>query len=322
MVSGTNDRFLNAEAALTIAYEKAEPYLQFIDVVNPIAETESGFVYLKNDTSKSRDSKKKKPAEHLLGGLFPEVDRSRKTSASEIIEAQGFSMRIPRNVLRSKIGASEIMDCYETAGFWLAELTNTNILSGLTSNATTSFSYFSSTAEWSDTTNATPVLDLMDFAQDMKAFEGKPYRMNMAYVDTENFHELKKLLAGIDYGEFTRNNIVGAPNNPSEMINIPMFGTVQEVVSGMTEGYILGMDTRNIRSEIHYYNDPAFSVPTFTYQTNNIATGAPETRTVPNLGYNFYQYEEDDTHDTILQFWVENTTVVKDDESLLYGSGI
>jgi len=92
-------------------------------------------------------------------------------------------------------------------------------------------------------------------------------------------------------------------------------------MSGMTDSYILGLDRNNVAAELHYYNDPAFSVPTFSYETMG-ATGGSVMKTVPNAGFNFYQYEEDDTHDTILQFWVENKTVVKKSYAISYGTGI
>ena len=319
MVSGTNAQFLKTEVALPLVYERAESDLIWNDLIPTVQEETNGFMYLYDAVGKGADPKKQKPPAHLLGAQFPEVDKSRIESAAALIEAQGFSMRIPRNVLREKYGANEIMDCYQTAGYWMAEIVNTNILNAMIAGADTSFTNFNPAVEWDDAA-AEPISDLMDFSQDMKR-EGYPFRLTDAYISGTKFHELKKTLTMIDVSDMARQRLIGLPTINTDTIDIPIVGTVNEVISGMNDTNILGIDRRNPAAELHYYNDPAFSIPTFSYQTN-AADGSVITKTTPNFGFNFYQYEEDDTHDTILQFWVENKTVVKKPFGIKYGTGI
>ena len=136
-VSGTNDRYLRSDVALRVAYEKMEPYLVALDFVRPVPESDGKFMYIYSDTSKSGDTKKKQPVGYTQGGAFPELDFSRPSTAAALMESNGFSVRLPRNVIRQDAGKNEIMRCYENAGFWLAEWLNTKILAAMTGGATT-----------------------------------------------------------------------------------------------------------------------------------------------------------------------------------------
>lgn len=319
MVSGTVDRYLKSDVALSIIREIAEPYLWSYELVTPVAEERSSFMYLYDDTGMSNDTKKEKPPQHALGAKFPEVDIGRISSGADVIKERGFQMRIPRNVLRDPVlGGTELSRCFNTAGFWFAEIDNTNILTAMKAGANTSFTEFSPANVWSSA-DASPVTDLLAFKQDMKT-EGKPFRLNQVFVDDTNLYELTEHLVTVDVDGFKQQQIMGMPTMGEDYVDIPVVGRVSGVMSGMTEGSVMGVDTRNPVGETHYYNDPAYSVPSFTYKTNDPATGNVITETVPNLGYNFYQYEEDDSHDTVLQFWVSNDTIVKDSYGVLYSS--
>ena len=66
--------------------------------------------------------------------------------------------------------------------------------------------------------------------------------------------------------------------------------------------------------------DTAFSQATVTYRT--VVDRTPQDVTVPNIGIHYDQYVEDESKDTILQFWVENKTVVTKPLGLLSDSAI
>ncbi len=319
MVSGTNDRYLKTDVALPIIREIAEPYLWAYDLVTPVPEDRLAFMYLYDDTGMSSDSKKEKPPEHKIGAKFPEVDVGRISSGADVISERGFQMRIPDSVLNDPVlGGTELSRLFKTAGFWFAEIDNSSILSNLKSGANTTTSYFSPGNTW-DSSSATPVTDIVDFKHDMTT-EGKPFRMNQVFIDNENFYEMSEHLINADIDGAKQQRIMGMPTMGEDYIDVPVFGRVSGVESGMTEGSIMGVDTRNPVGEMHYYNNPKYSVPSFSYTTNNPATGAVEEITIPNMGYNFYQYHEDDTHDTVMQFWVTNDTIVKDSYGVLYAS--
>lgn len=316
MVTGTNEKWLQAGVALTVMYEKAEPNLNWLDYVTLQPEETGSFMYRYNDTSKSGDSKKEKPSQLQIGGLFPEIDMSRGSVTSAALEEKGFAIRMPRTLLRGSGGASELMKAYETAGFWMSEVVNTAIITAVKAGATTSFTKFSPSNTW-DSASATPVSDLRAFARDMKT-EGYPYSMTDIFAYENNWYELIDYISEIDVNEFKQRSVFGIPQVDNDTVGIPMAGAVHSLMSGMSEGQLLGIDARNPVAELHYYNDPKFSVPSFTYDT--FVNGTPTTKTVPNCGFNFSTYEEDDTHDVVVQFWVENKTIVTNALGVLYSS--
>ena len=316
MVTGTNERFLQPSVALETMFEAAEPNLSWIDYVTPFREEKSVFQYAYNDTNKSGDAKKKKPALMQIGGLFPEIDMSRGSISSKAIDSHGFSIRLPRTLMRGPGGANEIKRVYETAGFWMSEVVNTNIITALKAGANTSFSKFSPTVTWDDD-NATPISDLRDFARDQKQ-EKYPYRMTDIFLYENNWYEMVDYLANMDIDEYKQKSIFGTPTVDSDTITVPMAGLVHSLMSGMSEGETIGLDGKNPVADLHYYNDPKFSVPTFNYET--IVDGNATMKAVPNMGFNFFQYEEDDTHDIVFQFWNEQATVVTNSKGIMYSS--
>lgn len=318
MVSGTNDAYLRSNVAIGLAYKKMEPLLFWLDFVSAKPEESNAFMYQYDSTGKSSDTKKKSPAPYEQGQKFPEVDRSRRATASDLLESNGFAYRIPREVVRSNKFESEIKECYDTLGFWLAEYLNTSIASAITAGATTPT--WTPTAVWSSTATATPVEDLRKLKYQMRR-EGYPFRLTDAVINVTNFQELEGYLTSIDINSTKQEKIFGMPGDRGDSIYIPIAGcNVTGLDSGITEGYILGLDRNNPAAEMHYYVDSEFGQPTISYPT--IQDGKVQSKSVPNMGIHFSQYTEPDSHDTIIQMWVEQRTVVTKPYGLLYDSGI
>ena len=315
MVSGTNDRYLQKGVALPLIYEVMEPNLIFSGMTRHIKEDTNSFMYQYVD-SKSSDSKKKTPPKLTLSARFPELDMSKKTTASGLLESNGFAMRISREVIRTEAGKSQIMEAYETAGFWMAEWINTNILAALRAGATGGTG---ATANWSATT-ATPVNDLITWDADMDR-EGYPFRMTDGFTNKAQWYELVKYLTEIDINEDKQKTLYGVPEIAKDRIHVPVVAAdVHKVMSGTTDGEMLMLDRNNPAAETHYYTDSAYSQARVTYRT--VVDSTPQDVTVPNIGIHYKQYEEDDSHDTILQFWVENKTVVTKPYGLLLSTGL
>ena len=317
MVSGTNDRYLQSKVALPLIYKIMEPNLIWLNMTHQIKEDTNAFMYQYDSTGKSADSRKETPPKHAMGTRFPELDRSRKATASGLTKANGFSMRIPRAVIRSPAGKNEIMDDYEYAAYWMAEWMNTNILNALTSGASTPS--WTPTATWDDGASA-PVDDLiwLDAAMDQ---EGYPFRMTDAYINKQCWYELKGYLTNVDVGDAKQKAMYGVPEITKDIIRVPVVDAdIHKVMSGMSDGYVLALDRNNISAETHYFIDTKFSQAKVTYET--VVDRKPTKVTVPNLGIHFKQFEENETSDTILQFWVENATVVTKPKGLLYDNGI
>lgn len=319
MVSGTNDRYLRSDVAIRTIYEKLEPNLIFLDLVTPIKEESNAFMYRTDSLGMSGDTKKKTPPLVAQGAQFPEIDRSRKTSVADLTRTKGFSMRIPRDLIRQNIqGMNEIRDNYERAGYWLAEAINTEFITALTGGATTSFTNFSPAAVWS-AEGAAPVYDLMCLGQDMDR-EGYSFSLTDGYLNKTGFDELNRYLMFMDVTDASR-ALMGKPEITRDSIYIPALdATYHKVKSGMTDGYVLGMDGQANVAECHYYVDPKYSIAQVSYKT--VQNGVEVTKSVPNIGIHFNQFEEPGSHDTVMQFWYELKPVVTKPYGLLYGSGI
>jgi len=318
LVSGTVDRYLQKGVALPLIYEIMEPNLIWADMLKQVPEESNSFMYQYDSTGKSSDTKKQTPAMHAGGAKFPRLDKSRRTTASGLTQQNGFEIAIPRSVIRAtNRGVLEIQDAYNSAGFWMAEWCNTNIYSAIDTGSTDSGVTLS--PAWSDA-SATPVDDLIQFAASMDR-EGYPFRMTDVYINKTGWYELKSYLTSVDIGDLKQKAMYGVPEISTDRMFIPVAGvTVHKVMSGITDGDIIGLDMNNKGAEIHYYNDSAFSTAKVSYKT---MVDSKETNvTVPNLGIHFYQYMEDDTKDTIMQFWVENKTVVTKPYGIISDSGI
>lgn len=319
MVSGTNDRYLRKEAALPIVYEKMEPVLKFAQLIRLVPEDDEAFLYRYNDVSVSDDTKKKYPPMYLQGAGFPELDYTRPSTGAGMTESRGFAMRIPRNVIRRAAGVNEIMKAYEVAGFWLAQFVNTEITSVMTGGATAPSTSWTPTATW-DAAGATPVDDLIRLSAFMDQ-EGYNYQMTDYFVHKDNWYELKAYLTSLDAQEYKQKAMFGLPEIKKDVMYVPVVdANIHKMKSGITEGYILGMDAQQPGAEYHYFVDPKYATAKVTYQT--VVDGKKAAVTVPNLGIHFNQYEELNTHDTIMQFWYEGKAVVVVAKALVYDSGI
>ena len=320
MVSGTNDRFLNMGVAIREVYAKVEPNLIFNDwLEGPVQEDKAAFIYLYDSENTSSDSKKQTAPRFVVGADLPRIDFSVPSTASAITEAKGFEVALPRAIVRDGVaGRNAILRTYQKAGFILAEQMNTAALSAITAGATTPT--WTPTAVWSDDT-ATPVKDLMDFA---KVFdqEGYPYKFTDGFVNKDGFYELKEYLNFLDGTQFNDQRPVGTMIDRDTIYVKQADATIHKVMSGMTDSYLLGMDKNNLGAEMHTYSDPSFAMTGASVSYPTIENGKTVTKSAPNLGLHFYSYMEDDTKDTIMQFWFENKVVVTQALALQYDSGI
>ena len=207
------------------------------------------------------------------------------------------------------------MDAFQTVGYWVAEYMNTGIYSTLDAGSTDSGITVSGV--WSATTS-TPVDDARAFKNSMKR-EGYPYRMTNMYVNMDNFEEMEIYLAQSDIAKYR--DAADAIGNGDEMV-LPMAGkpVMRGMFSGITEGDIMGLDKNHPGSTLFYHNDPLFSVPQIAFEV--IENGKPTTKQVQNFGLSTHRYFEDDTHDTVIQVWMDYTVVVKDAYSIITENGI
>lgn len=322
----TLDRYLQPGFAIRKVYEIVEPNLIFGDYVSgPVQEDKASFLYMYDDVGISGDTKKQTAPRFEVGADLPRLDFSVPSTAAAITEAKGFEIAIPRALVRDGIAGEAAIDrVMRRAGYILAEQINTVILAAMTGGATGATTVFDASVAangvWSGV-DAAPVTDLMALAQDMDV-EGYPYRTSDVFVNKAGFYELKEYLNFVDGDQFSDQRVTGTMINRDTIYVKQADVTVHKVMSGMTDSYVLGLDMLNPGGELHVYNDPMFSVgaPTISYKT--IENGKSVTKSAPNVGVHFYSYMEEDTKNSVLQYWFENKTAITQPLALQYSSGI
>lgn len=315
MVRGTLDRWLQPGVILRKVYERMVPNLIFVDKVTKINEENPWFMYSYDGYSMSTDPKKKTPPLAKIGGLLPELDYTRESVSSAATQSRGFSIRLTHDMLlKRKTAAIEIQKANDRAGFWMAEFINTSILTAMEAGATTPT--WAPTAVWSDAA-ATPIQDLEKFGEQFSTNEGYVYQFTDAYVHKGNWHELRRYV--LDYDN--RYLVGGVPEVDRDVIYIPSLDLkVHKMMSGISEGTLMGLDLVNPVSEYHYFNDPEYSTANVSYET--IENEKKVTKTVSNMGIHFDKIKEDDTKDYLLQYWYQAKTVVTNAYGILEDTGI
>ncbi len=145
--------------------------------------------------------------------------------------------------------------------------------------------------------------------------------MTDCFVNKACWYELVEYLTAIDITDGKQKALYGVPQIGKDVIDVPVVNaSVHKVMSGMTDGVLIALDRNNPAAETHYYVDTEFSQATVTYRT--VVDRTPTNVTVPNIGIHYDQYVEDESKDTMLQFWVENKTVVTKPYGLLKDTGI
>jgi hypothetical protein len=317
-ISGVNAAYLKKEFIVPKMYEIMNPYLVGLDLL-PKVKTDSRSVRIRKDSySDSTDPKLVTMPLKTDSSTFPYVDISVTTIDSAILQTKGIALKIDRDAINFADGIDYIQRAYRRAAFWLASAFNTEVLSAITAGATTPT--WTPTAVWS-AAGATPIDDLIALSEQMER-EGYSYRMTDVYVNKTNYYEMLRYLAGADIGDLKQQNIYGIPFTNQPVINLPVIqAEVRSLLSGVDEGYVLAMDRNNPCGTIFYYTDPAFATKNPGYQIA-VSGGGNRQMNVGDLGFNFHQYQEDDTHNIVMQFWWDTATKVIEAYAALYDSGI
>lgn len=315
MVTGTLDRWLQPGVVLRTVYSRLVPNLIFTDLVTKFKEKDPTFMYAYNDYSMSTDPKKKTPPLAKIGGLLPELDYTRESVTSAATQSRGFAIRLKHDLLlKREKAAQEIQKANLRAGFWMAELINSQILTAMEAGATTPT--WTPTAIWSAAT-ATPIMDLEKFGEQFTTNEGYTYHFTDAFVYKTNWHELHRYV--LDYDN--RYLVGGIPKIDGDIIYIPSLNLkVHKMMSGISDGTIMGIDSTNPVSEYHYFNDPEYSTTNVSYET--VVNNKKTSKTVSNMGIHFDKVKENDTKDYLLQYWYQAKTVVTNALGILEDTGL
>jgi len=314
-ISGVNERFLNTPVVLSEIMRVLDPDLAFDGIIPYVDSGGDPVIYLQKG-NKSADAKKQTPRLMTPSSKFPEVEITRMTKKSAILNEEGLAIRLDKDAIQKRAGVDMIMDAFQTVGYWMAEYVNGKIYTALRAGGTASG--VTPAAVWSSN-SAQPMEDARKIKNSMKR-EGYVYRATDLFVEMDNFHEMEGFLMSSDIPAYRD---AGLAIGQGDAIALPMGGkpVLNGLFSSITHGDYIALDRNHPGSSLYYYNDPQFSVPSITYETAG-ANGVMTAKTIKNFGLSTHRYFEDDSHDTVIQIWMDYTIAVRDAYSIIYGNGL
>ena len=299
-----NEEFLQKEFVESKIFEIMNPQLYFLDFFPKIRADAKSVSYKSEDTSAATDTKKRKLRDLTPGAKFAKVTVSDLTMGAAIISREGVEIRIDEDAQQYAEGVDEIDRAYRRAAYYLAESVNTKILNAVTAGVTTSTTYFDPPVEWSDP-SAKPIEDLINIGEDLDR-EGYPYQMSDVYIHFAEYYDLLRHLTFLDVGNEKQKTVFGVPNILQPTITIPVLGNVavHKLKSSITTQDIIVFD-RNFPAGTYYY-----------------AVNPKYPQTVENdIGFHVNNFEDNDTHDTVFQFWIDSAIAIKEPYAAIFNDG-
>jgi len=299
-----NEDFLQKEFVESEIFEILEPQLYFLDFLPKIQADAKSVAFKFEDTSASSDPKKRKLRDLTPGATFAKVTVSDMKAGSAIITRAGVEIRIDENAVQYAEGVDEINRAYRRAAYYLAESVNSKILAAIVAGVTTSTTAFNPAVEWSDPA-AKCVEDLIDIGEDLDR-EGYPYQMTDAYIHSKEYYDLLRHLTFLDTGTEKQKTVFGVPDITQPTVTIPVLGNVavHKLKSSMTTQDILVFD-RNFPCGTYYY---AVN-PKYPMETEN------------DIGFHVNTYDDEETHDTVFQLWIDSSIAIKEAYAAIFNDG-
>lgn len=313
-ITASNEQFLSREFIIPKIFELMNPYLSFLDLLEKVKSPARSVQFKKETVSDASDTKKAYPRKRSPSAKWTYVDITPMSVDSAILSKEGFAVRIDEDALQYIEGVDEIKRAYRKMSYWLAESLNDRAGDSIIAGATTPDSW-TPAAVWSDA-GAKPVEDLRKLKYKIKR-DGYAYRLTDVLLNDTNMEELEGYLSSLVTNDAKQAQVYGNPVVSNDSIQIPIVGTVRSLMSAIPEGELLGMDRNNPAATLYYNNNPKYSVDQINYRGPD-----GQYKTVPNFGFNVKTFEDNESHDTIIQMWFDNTIVVKEPYAVLHGTGI
>ncbi len=304
-----NEQFLQKDFVEARIMRIMEPELEWLTGFMPQVQSTAKAVWTtKEVTSAKSDVKRRAPRLRTAGSKFVKMSISQLEEVSTTLATLGLQMTIDEDAVRYAEGIDEMQRAYNRAAYWLLDQVNSEFGVALTGGVYRETSgdnfYGKSTGVWSNKDTRDPVEDLMLIAQDMERDE-YPYSLTDVYVNKTNYWELMHFLKNLQVETEEKKAIWGMPDIKAPQISIPVVGNVKvhKMMNGVTDGAILGLDTRFPAGTFYYARNPKY--PTTTENT---------------IGFHINRFEDQETHDTIFQMWLEFGILIKEPYAGIYAS--
>jgi hypothetical protein len=303
-----NERYLQSDFVESRIVNMILPELQWMDFMPKVKVDSKAVWATKEPTTAATDTKRRKPRLRTAGSRFVKIGISNLEEISTTMASFGLEIRIDEDAVRFAEGLDMINRAYTRAAYWLAQEVNTVIgdalVAGVYQQTTGNGFYDKATPAWSVAATRKPVGDLQLMLADMER-DGYPYELTDVFLHKTNYDEMLAYLMNLNVDQGERQAIWGTPNFKTAAISLPVLGiTAHRMRFSVLEGKVLGLDSRFSPATYYYSNNPKYP------QTQENA-----------IGFHLYKYEDDDTHDTVFQMWLEYGTLVKEPYAGTYYDG-
>ena len=282
------------------------PALEWAPLMPKVRADSKAIWALREPTSAASDTARRAPRAHTAGSKFVKVGITGLEEISTTMASYGLEIRIDEDAVRYAEGIDSIDRSFRRVAYWLTSDINDRIgvtlCTGVRQSAAGDKFFDKSTPEWSSPA-ADPIGDLQLLVADMEHDE-YPYELTDVFLNKENFDELQKYLMSLDVVKAEREEIFGLPNFKMASVNVPVLGLRLHRTRSVPKGSLVGIDGRQHPSSYYYSLDPRFAAS----QDND-------------LGFNVHSYVDEDSHDTVFQFWVDYAVLVKEPLAGIYYGG-
>jgi len=314
-LTGPNAHFLRKKFFVQKIFEQMEPNLVFTGLFNAVPIDSRSVIITKESTNKASDTKKVWPAKLNESADWPGISISSMTQDSAMLQKYGFELRIGEDYLKLSEGAGIITRAMDRVAFWMAQFREAKIAANLIADGTALSTNWAPSAVWSDSSNSTPLQDLIKFKRSMRKVN-KAFACTDIFVNTADYNDLELWLIDTN-ADLAKRQLIGQTTVGENSVYIPALkATVHRMDEGVDEGVILGIDGVHPFATYYYYNDGKYGSPSVAYNTRE------GQKTVPGLGLNVHQYFDDNKMEIVNKLWFDFVFAVEDAEGTINDSGI
>jgi len=292
-----NEMYLQRDFVADRVVSIMAPALEWAPLMPKVRADTKAIWALREPTSAASDTARRAPRARTAGSKFVKVGVTSLEEITSTMQSYGLEVRIDEDAIRYSEGIDMIDRSFRRVAYWLTRDINDRIgailCSGIRQLQAGDRFYDKTSPKWSDP-SADPIGDLQLLVADVEQDE-YTYELTDVYLNKDNFDELQKYLMTLDVVKAEREEIFGLPNFKMASVNVPVLGLTVHRTRSVPEGTLVGIDGRQPPASYYYGLDPRFAAG----QDND-------------LGFNLHNYVDQDSHDTVFQFWVDYAVLVKE----------
>jgi hypothetical protein len=308
-----NDKYLNRQFAERFINEWIVRALPFMDQIPRVQTDAETIVATKESYGLYDNPKVSRPAAIMPGTMFKDIEITQFEQTQATIAGRGFQIKIRDRARIFAYGVDEIMRAYQAIVYFasrdMADEMGTTLCASVRQSATGQIFYDWVNGVGHETwgeDGGDPLRDLVKFKATLN-FKDMPYVMTDAFIGTTNFNELLETLIFLQTQTDQQKAAFWQEQDATiRTVTLPIIGLrVSELIDGIAEGYMLGLDANNPPCTMYYTSNPLY--PAETKREN---------------GLHVYTKDDRDNGWYLIRVWFETAFLTKAQSAGLYGAGI